>query len=89
MFTARWFRHSDFRGTPKSNERMAPGRSIFFRAGLALGVSFGAAVLAAVGLAIVDIYVTGHGQLSLLRPWIDWPEAGVVSVLSSCFGSGF
>ena len=56
---------------------MATGRSIFFRAGLALGVSFSAAVLAAVGLAIVDIYVTGDGQLSILRPWIDWPEAGV------------
>lgn len=56
---------------------MAPGGSTILRAGLALGVSFGAAVLAAVALAIFDIYLTGHGQPSVLRPWIEWPEAGV------------
>jgi len=56
---------------------MARGRSGAIRLGLALGASFGAAVLAAVVLAIVDLYVTGHGQPSLMRPWIDWPEAGV------------
>ena len=36
-----------------------------------------AAVLAAVALAILDLYLTGQGHLSVLRPWIDWPEAGV------------
>jgi hypothetical protein len=71
---------------------MTPGRSIFFRAGLALGVSFAAAVLAAIGLAVFDIYVTGHGQPSILRSWIDWPGAGVhvsrgdaVMYFAACF----
>jgi len=52
-------------------------RSTPIRLGLALGASFGAAVLAAVGIAVLDLYMTGHGHLSVLRPWIDWPEAGV------------
>ena len=52
-------------------------RSASVRLGLALGAGFGAAVLAAVALAILDLYVTGHGQPSVLRPWIDWPDAGV------------
>ena len=56
---------------------MAVGHSIPVRFGLALGASVGVAVLAAIVLAIFDVYVTGHGQLSVLRPWIDWPEAGV------------
>ena len=53
------------------------GRSAPIRLGLALGASFGAAVLAAVGIAVLDMYLTGHGRLSVMRPWIDWPEAGV------------
>jgi hypothetical protein len=56
---------------------MAIGRSAAVRFGLALGASFGAAVLAAVVLAILDLYVTGQGQPSVMRPWIDWPDAGV------------
>ena len=47
------------------------------RLGLALGASFGSAVLAAIVLGILDLYLTGHGRPSVLRPWIDWPEAGV------------
>ena len=35
-------------------------------------VAFGCAVLAAIALAVMDIYVTGHGQPSLTRPWISW-----------------
>ena len=56
---------------------MATGRSASVRLGLALGAGFGAAVLAAIALGILDLYVTGHGQPSVLRPWIDWPDAGV------------
>jgi len=52
-------------------------RSVPIRLGMALGASFCAAVLAAVGIAVLDLYLTGHGYLSVMRPWIDWPEAGV------------
>ena len=31
-----------------------------------------AAVLAAISLGVIDIYVTGHGGQSLMRPWISW-----------------
>ena len=56
---------------------MAFGRSTPVRVILALGAGFGAAVLAAIVLAILDVYVTGHGHRSVLRPWIEWPAAGV------------
>jgi hypothetical protein len=56
---------------------MAVGHSVPIRFGLALGASAGAAVVSAIVLAILDVYVTGQGHLSVLRPWIDWPEAGV------------
>ena len=56
---------------------MGVGRSASVRLGLALGASFLAAILAAVGIAVLDLYLTGHGHLSVMRPWIDWPEAGV------------
>ena len=68
-----------------------PGVSTFARLGLAIGASLGVAVLAAVVLAVLDLWVTGHGQPSLLRPWVDWPDAGVhlsrgdiVMLLTSC-----
>lgn len=48
-----------------------------FRWSVILGVSVGAAVVAAVALAVFDIYLTGHGSPSILRPWIDWSAAGV------------
>jgi hypothetical protein len=56
---------------------MAVGRSATVCLGLALAASLGAAVFAAVVLAILDVYLTGHGHGSMLGPWIDWPEAGV------------
>jgi hypothetical protein len=56
---------------------MGVGRSASVRLGLALGASFAAAVLAAVVLAVLDLYLTGHGHLSVMRPWVDWEEAGV------------
>jgi hypothetical protein len=31
-----------------------------------------AAVTAALVLAIVDLYLTGHGHVSIARPWISW-----------------
>ena len=36
-----------------------------------------AAIVAAVGIAVVDLYLVGHGHGSLLRDSISWPAAGV------------
>jgi hypothetical protein len=55
----------------------AHGFSTLARLGLATGAGLGMSVLAAIILAVLDLWVTGHGQPSLLRPWIDLPRAGV------------
>jgi len=44
---------------------------------LSLGAGLGAAVLAAIALALVDLYQAGHGQPLLGRPWLDVAELGV------------
>ena len=41
--------------------------------------AFFAAVVAAVVLAIADLYVTGHGGASLARPWISLGPVGELS----------
>ena len=39
----------------------------------AIAAAFGAAVVSAVALAVLDIYLAGHGQAILGRAWIDRP----------------
>jgi hypothetical protein len=36
-----------------------------------------AAIVAAVAIGVVDLYLVGHGRGSLLRESISWPAAGV------------
>ena len=36
----------------------------------AIAAGFGAAIIAAIVLAVVDIYLSGHGRPTLGRPWI-------------------
>jgi len=47
-----------------------------------------AALVTAVVLAIVDLYITGHGGPSLARPWISWGDHVLLSradvILWSC-----
>jgi hypothetical protein len=55
---------------------------------LPVGIAAAAAVLAAVVLAIADLYITGHGGASLARPWISWGDLVQLSradvILWSC-----
>jgi hypothetical protein len=44
---------------------------------LALGAGLGAAVLIAIGLTVTDVYLSGHGQPTLGRPWLDLESLGV------------
>jgi hypothetical protein len=37
----------------------------------------GAALATAVGLTVVDLYLTGHGHASIARPWLELPAFGV------------
>jgi hypothetical protein len=42
-----------------------------FAAGLA------SAVVVAIAIAVVDLYLTGHGLTALTAPLLDWPGGGV------------
>lgn len=37
----------------------------------------GTAILTAIALAILDLYLVGHGYSGLLRESVSWPAAGV------------
>ena len=42
-----------------------------------LGTGVGTAILVAIALAVVDLYLSGHGLRPLGTPWLEWPAAGV------------
>lgn len=52
-------------------------RRFFFRLLLAIVVGVVAAVLGALAVTLVDLYLVGHGRAGLLRESISWPAAGV------------
>lgn len=54
-----------------------PSRPWWIRLLLSLIAGLGSAVLVAIVLAIVDLYLTGHGFQSLSGPLLDWPNVGV------------
>jgi hypothetical protein len=42
-----------------------------------LAAGFGTAILAAIALAVVDLYLSGHGLRPLTTPWVEWPAGGI------------
>ena len=56
---------------------MTTAWSTIVRVAVTIGATFLAAVLSAIAAAVVDLYVAGHGYPSILRPWIEWPAAGI------------
>ena len=44
---------------------------------LSLMAGLGSAILVAIALAIVDLYLTGHGYESLSTPLLDWEGGGI------------
>jgi hypothetical protein len=44
---------------------------------LSFGAGLASAVIVAVAISIVDIYLTGHGMAPLDSPLLDWPGAGI------------
>ena len=50
---------------------------VFRRISLALLVGVATAVLSAIVIAIIDMYLSGHGHDSLTREWLTWSAAGV------------
>jgi len=57
---------------------MAPSQHAWWvRLLFSLGAGFGAAVLVAIALAVVDLQLAGHGQPLLGRPWLDLDNVGI------------
>ena len=52
-------------------------RRFFLRLLLAIVVGAVVAVLSALAVTLVDLYLLGHGRAGLLRDSISWPAAGV------------
>jgi hypothetical protein len=52
-------------------------RPWWIRLALALLAGLGTGVVVAIALAVVDLYLSGHGLRTLDRTWLEWPAAGV------------
>ena len=55
----------------------APERSWWIRLLLSFGAGVLSALVVAIGIAIVDLYLTGNGMASLSAPLLEWPDAGI------------
>ena len=44
---------------------------------LSVSACFATAIVTAIALAILDLYLVGHGHAGLMRESISWPAAGV------------
>jgi hypothetical protein len=54
-----------------------PSRPWWIRLLLSLVAGLGSAVLVAIAVAVVDLYLTGHGLRPLSAPLLDWSAAGI------------
>ena len=52
-------------------------RRIFLRLLLAAVAGAVVAVLSALAVTLIDLYLVGHGRAGLLRESVSWPAAGV------------
>jgi hypothetical protein len=44
---------------------------------IAISATLAVAVLAAIALAILDLYLAGHGYAGIRKEFVSWPAAGV------------
>jgi hypothetical protein len=57
---------------------MAPPTHLWWiRALLSLAAGLASALVVAIALTVVDLYLTGHGLASLSEPLLDWSAGGV------------
>lgn len=54
-----------------------PKYSWWLRLLLSFGAGLASAVLVAIVIAVIDLYLTGHQLPALNSPLIDWPRMGV------------
>ncbi len=55
----------------------APRRSWWVRALLSFAAGLASALVVAILIAVVDLYLVGHGIAPLDEPLLDWPGAGI------------
>jgi hypothetical protein len=55
----------------------APKHPWWVRLLLSFGAGVGSAVVVAIAITIVDLYLTGHGLEPLNAPLVDWPAGGI------------
>jgi hypothetical protein len=44
---------------------------------LSFGAGVGSALVVAIAITVVDLYLTGHGMAPLNAPLLNWPAAGI------------
>jgi hypothetical protein len=55
----------------------APKRSWWVRLALSFAAGLASALVVAIVIAVVDIYLVGHGMAPLNAPLLKWPGAGI------------
>ena len=55
----------------------APKRPLWIRLLLSFGAGAASALVVAIGITIVDLYLTGHGMAALNEPLVNWSAAGI------------
>ena len=54
-----------------------PKRSWWIRLLLSFGAGAASALVVAIGITVVDLYLTGHGMAALNDPLVNWSAAGL------------
>ncbi|HET6778965.1 MAG TPA: hypothetical protein VFH26_08750 [Gemmatimonadales bacterium] len=55
----------------------APKRSLWVRLSLSFAAGLASALVVAILIAVVDLYLAGHGMAPLNAPLLNWAAAGV------------
>ena len=55
----------------------APKRSWWVRLLWSFGAGIASALVVAILIAVVDLYLAGHGMAPLNAPVLEWPRAGI------------
>jgi hypothetical protein len=55
----------------------APKRSWWVRLLLSFGAGIASALVVAIAISVVDLYLTGHGMAPLNEPVVNWSAGGI------------
>ncbi len=55
----------------------APKRPLWIRLLLSFGAGTASALVVALGITVVDLYLTGHGVAAINEPLVNWSAGGI------------